>query len=287
MILGFLGGGQLGFLVLQELNKHFVINFVLTDKKSLDIAQFCVEKEIIFFAGNPRNGRALDELPEASCDLLISVNYLFLIEKDILELPSKFAINFHGSLLPKYRGRTPHIWAIINSENEAGVTAHLMAEECDAGDIIAQLIIPIEALDEGYSILKKYMVEYPTFVMQVIKKMQDGSYQLTKQNHELATYFGKRVPEDGLINWTWQRTRICNWVRALAIPYPRAFSYCNRNKLLINEIEFSDFGFNFEVLDGTIIKIEEGMPIVKTPNGCIKLLQFQCDYDLSVGDILS
>ena len=286
MIIGFLGSGQLGFLVLKELKMHFAINFVMTDKMSLDIILFCTEQQIRFFAGNPRNGRALDQLSGIKCDLLISVNYLFLVEKDILQLPLKRAVNFHGSLLPKYRGRTPHVWAIVNNEKETGVTAHLMSDECDAGDIIAQLVIPITTTDTGQAILEKFKLVYPQFVVEVVEKIMGDDYQLSKQDHHLATFFGKRTPEDGLINWKWHKERIYNWVRALASPYPGAFSYYNGYKLIINEIEFSDLGFNFDDPNGTIVKIENGMPIIKTPNGCVKLLKFDCDNTLDVTTVL-
>src|SRR3990172_4050960 len=145
MEIGLLISGLLGFEVIQKLLNHFNINFVLTDKQSVEIVRLCNEKKIACYAGNPRNGLALKKLPKINCDVIVSVNYLFLIEKDIIELPKKIAINFHGSLLPKYRGRTPHVWAIINNESETGVTAHVIDEECDSGAILAQKKIPISS----------------------------------------------------------------------------------------------------------------------------------------------
>ena len=73
-------------------------------------------------------------------------SYLFLIEKDIILHPRFLTFNIHGSLLPKYRGRAPHIWAIINNEKETGITAHVIDEKCDSGDIISQIKIKIEEI---------------------------------------------------------------------------------------------------------------------------------------------
>ncbi len=109
---------------------------------------FCIENDIHF-------------------DFILSVNYLFILEEDFLNR-AKFGINFHGSLLPKYRGRTPHVWAIINGEKEAGITAHLMNAKCDDGDIVKQVRVPIGIDDTGATILERYNEIYPELVRNVI-----------------------------------------------------------------------------------------------------------------------
>ena len=63
--------------------------------------------------------------------LFFSINYLYLIDENLIKYPNKFSINIHGSLLPKYRGRTPHVWSIINGETKTGITVHLIENECD------------------------------------------------------------------------------------------------------------------------------------------------------------
>src|SRR5690606_38202127 len=118
-------------------------------------------KFITLFIGNPRNGRGHAFLKNYSFDVLLSVNYLYLIEEDLIKMPRRFAINLHGSLLPKYRGRTPHVWAIINGEKKTGVTAHLITKGCDEGPIVSQIQIPIEIQDTGNDILNKFKQKYP------------------------------------------------------------------------------------------------------------------------------
>jgi methionyl-tRNA formyltransferase len=93
-------------------------------------------------------------------DLILSINYLFLLDEEMIsKLP--LAINIHGSLLPKYRGRTPHVWSIINGETKTGVTAHIIDADCDTGDIVKQIVVPIEKDDTGATILEKYEKIYP------------------------------------------------------------------------------------------------------------------------------
>ncbi|MBN8703035.1 MAG: hypothetical protein J0M08_08215 [Bacteroidetes bacterium] len=279
MTLGLLVSGSLGLIVLKSLlvNKKS-ISFVLTDKNSLGIIEICRDNNIFCFAGNPRNGRALTVIKDKKCDILLSINYLFLIEDDLINLPSKkVAINFHGSLLPKYRGRTPHVWAIINNETETGVTAHLIDSKCDTGDIISQRKISIDRNDTGADILVKFNSIYPSFVLEILGQVEkDIVINSCKQDEQKATYYGKRTEFDGEISWDWQKERIFNWVRAQAKPYPGAFTFNNGQKVIIHKVEFSDIGFDYNVVNGTVVLIDlDGFAHVKTPNGCLKLVDIE------------
>lgn len=261
--------GKLGYKLLVYLFDFCSIELIATDKGSIEIINFAKKKNILLFVGNPRGGKLAPYLRNVDKSILLSINYLFLIEKDIIE-NYEFPINFHGSLLPKYRGRTPHVWAIINNETETGVTAHFIAEECDSGCVILQKKILITEYDTGSMILEKYFDLYPTLVSEVIIKINSKKYTKITQNESLATFFPKRTPEDGRINWNWQRERIRNWVRAQAFPYPGAFTLFNDEKIIIDKISYSNLGFNSKTRNGTIIYMDP-FPIVKTPNGCLRL----------------
>lgn len=282
--------GALGLTVLQRLvSSPITIKCVFTDRHSDGIIEYCDQKKIPVFAGNPRNGKAVGWLDEQMIEFenLLSINYLFILESDILNRATGYAVNFHGSLLPKYRGRTPHVWAIINGEKEAGVTAHLMNANCDDGDIVRQVIVPIEDEDTGASILEKYKALYPVLVLQVVDDIENGNVQCRKQDISKATFFGKRTPRDGEIHWEWQKERIRNWVRAQAKPYPGAFTYLNDCKIIINKIEFSDLGFTDTMANGLVVAVKDGKPYVKTQNGVVKLIDFETDAIIKEGDFLS
>lgn len=271
MKLGLLISGNLGEIVLQHLLKseHEVV-FIFTDKNSFNIIDICNINNIHIFIGNPRINSYTQFIRDKPIDLLISVNYLFIIDKQLIEHPKKFAFNIHGSLLPKYRGRTPHVWAIINNEKEAGITAHLIDESCDTGDIIYQVKVQIGENETGYSLLIKYHDLYIMIIDEILRNVSMNKSIITiPQNNLHATYFGKRVPEDGLINWNWQKERIKNWIRAQAFPYPGAFSIINGHKVIIDEIQFTEFGFNYDMPNGMILDINPF--IIKTPNGVIEI----------------
>lgn len=287
MEIGLLASGHLGLVVFQQLLQNFKINFVLTDRNSTDIISLCKEMKIESYFGNPRNGGVFNALPNIGCEVIVSVNYLFLIENDIIKLPKKVAINFHGSLLPKYRGRTPHVWAIINNERETGITAHIINEGCDTGAIVAQKKIPISLDDSGGTLLECYKKIYPDFVIEVLQNIKNNSFSVTPQNNLFATYFGKRTPDDGEIDWSWQKERIKNWVRAQAYPYPGAFSMLNNEKIIIDKINFSEFGFQQDDPNGLILSDSPDI-IVKSPNGAVILEIVRTNKDIiKTGKIFS
>ena len=283
---GVLTSGELGFIILNSLNKNFNVVFVMTDFGSLNIIEYCKVNSIPYFIGNPRNGKSDFFLSENECDFIISINYIFLIDSKIINHPKKKSINFHGSILPKYRGRSPHVWSIINGETEIGITAHKIDEGCDSGEIIEQIKIKITKNDTGASILEKYKKMYWPFVYEVIQKLIHNNFKLLKQNHTQATYFGKRTPEDGHINWGWQKQQIRNWIRAQAYPYPGAFTFFNKNKIIIDSVRFSDFGFDYKQENGMILNIDP--LVVKSSNGAIEIVTVRSNINfLKLYDVLS
>jgi len=286
MKLGALVSGVLGFEVLEDLISENDVIFVMTDKKSLKIIEFCKTKNIALFVGNPRKGKGIQFAKGLDIEVLISINYLFLIDEDIINLPQKLAFNIHGSLLPKYRGRTPHIWAIINNEDKTGITAHVIDKGCDTGEIIEQKVVAISKHDTGASVLGKFRKHYIPLVRSILYKISNNEISLKPQEEDKATYYGKRTPLDGKINWEWQKERIRNWVRAQTYPYPGSFTNYQKKKVIVDEIEFCDTGYNYDMKNGQIIS---GEPlIIKCPNGALKIKKIRNteQIDFQKGEML-
>lgn len=277
-----LASGNLGLTLLEHLycKSDIILHSVFTNKNSDGIVDFCKKNSLSYFAGNPRNGATADFRKSLNTrpDIILSINYLFLIEDDLISYPTKYAVNVHGSLLPKYRGRTPHVWAIINNEKQTGITAHLITKDCDRGDVICQKVIPITNDDTGGSVLKKYNESYPALIEEVIAKITSGTFETVKQDESKATYYPKRTPEDGEIDWNWQRERIFNWVRAMAPPeYPGAFFFDGDKKIIVKKVEFSEEGFPEKCANGSVVFYGDESYIVKTQNGCVKLFVYKCE----------
>jgi methionyl-tRNA formyltransferase len=268
--------GKLGLECLNSIPAEYKLVSVFTDKGSEAIIKRVQEMGVPLFTGNPRDGRATSFInSQEKPDILFSVNYLFLIEKDLIQWPLTAALNIHGSLLPRYRGRTPHVWAIINNESETGATVHLVDEQCDTGAIILQKKFSILPEMTGAEVLNKFIGLYPEMIREALQMAASGKMNPTPQKHELATYFGKRTPDDGAINWNWQKERIKNWVRAQAHPYPGAFTWYKGNKLIIHRISYSDLGFDDNDINGMLLDSNRQHPVIKTPNGAVKLEEFE------------
>ncbi len=267
--------GILGLKMLEYLHSFVIIDFVATDRKSEEIIKFVKREKINHFIGKPNTEELFLELEKLDSKILFSINYLFLLDKKIFEL-FEYPINFHGSLLPKYRGRTPHIWSIINNEKYTGISAHFIVEGCDEGDVIFQKKILIDEQVTGAKLLSTYQEEYPEIINIVLEMISENKVNRLTQNHFEATIFPKRSPEDGVIEWSWQKERIYNWIRALSYPYPGAFSYYMNEKIIIDKIKFSNIGFDAVTENGSIISVNmQNNPIVKVQNGTIEIIKIR------------
>lgn len=271
MTIALLSSGNIGFHICEKILEEHKVDFIFTDKRSTDIIELAKENNIDIYIGNPRSSKAKDIIERMEVDVLISINYLFIIKKDLISSAKKLAFNIHGSLLPKYRGRTPHVWAIINNEKETGITAHKIDSGCDTGDIIRKERIEITDDDTGASLLNKFKKMYFPIVNSILNDLGSGNIISYEQDDKKATYFGKRTPDDGHIDWNWQFLRIYNWVRAQASPYPGAFTYYEGQKLIIDQVKRSPLGFSENVENGTILSTDP--LVVKCPNTAIEVVK--------------
>ena len=275
MTIGLLLSGELGYKLLKKIHIDYDIIFISTDSKSKKIISYAKNYNINFFVGNPRNKKLVNYLNFIKCDILASINYLFLIDKEIIDISRKIAFNIHGSLLPKYRGRTPHVWAIINGENKCGITSHVIDEGCDTGDIIFQKEVKINIHDTGYSILKKYEKLYYPIFKKTINLISKKNKSFIKQNNSLSSYFGKRTEDSGLIDWSWKSKYMYNWVRAQSNPYPGAFSIIKKKKLIIDCVEITKIKFDVNISNGTIISVNNNSILIKVSDGILKITKIR------------
>ncbi len=165
-------------------------------------------------------------------EIIFSFYYRNLLKADLLSIPPKGCINLHGSLLPKYRGRVPINWALINGESESGVTLHYMTAKADAGNIIAQKRIAIEDCDTAKTLHLKAAKAASELLAKTLPAIKAGTAPSIPQSNEDATYFGGRGPADGEIDWQQTAATIRNLVRALTSPYPGAFSFMGDRKCI-------------------------------------------------------
>jgi len=157
-------------------------------------------------------------------DFIFSFYYRSMLGAPILRSARQGALNMHGSLLPKYRGRAPVNWAILNGELQSGATLHYMVERADAGDIVDQLAVPILQDDDAREVFGKVTAAAEIVLARSLPGLIEGDAPRRPQPIEPGQYFGRRRPEDGRIDWSQPAVRIHNLVRAVAPPFPGAFT---------------------------------------------------------------
>ena len=267
--------GDLGYSTLLSIYQVIDIKGILTDFSSTQIIGWAQKRSIPLFVGNPRKGNLASRVEElGDIDILISINYLFIFDKRLISLPKILPINIHGGKLPLYRGRAPHVRAIMNGEREIGVTLHQIDEGCDTGDIILQKTIELSNTITGGEVLSLLPKVYPEMIIEGLDMIQGNSFKLLSQEHQRATYYEKIKMEEREIDWNSSSVNICNLVRAVTSPYAGAFTFLNGQKIIIWRAEV-DFGeVNSNAINGEILETIENSCKVKTADGAILITQY-------------
>ncbi len=222
------------------LTNKFTIAAVFTHKDTPDeniwfesVADLCAEHKIPVYAPENVNHPMWEEKIKAiEPDIIFSFYYRKLLGTTILNTPSHGCFNLHGSRLPAYRGRCPVNWVLVNGEPLTGITLHRMTPRPDDGDIVAQADIEISQEDTALTLHKKSNDALPGLLDAVLPLIKQGRHPRVKQDASLASYFGKRTPKDGEINWDRPAPDVRNLVRAVTKPYPGAFSFAGNRKVI-------------------------------------------------------
>jgi len=195
----------------------------------------------------------VEKIKALAPDFLFSFYYRNMVKPAVLEIPKQGALNLHGSLLPKYRGRCPANWVLVNGETVTGVTLHYMTPHPDDGDIVAQRKIVIANKDTAATLFEKMVPAATALLDSALPRLIKGKAPRKPQDHSQATYFGGRKPADGLIDWTKSATEIRNLVRAVTKPYPGAFTHLGDRKLIVWSVSLSKV--ESKAKPGTILSV--------------------------------
>ncbi|MDE8740356.1 bifunctional UDP-4-amino-4-deoxy-L-arabinose formyltransferase/UDP-glucuronic acid oxidase ArnA [Pectobacterium polaris] len=198
------------------------------------VAKAAAEMDVPVFAPEDVNHPLwVNRIRELAPDVIFSFYYRTLLSDDILQLPSFGAFNLHGSLLPRYRGRAPVNWVLVNGETQTGVTLHKMVSRADAGDIVAQSVVAIDDEDTALTLHGKCRTAAAALLAQQLPLIRSREITLTPQDESQASYFGRRTAADGLIDWQKSAREINNLIRAVTEPYPGAFTFLGERKVII------------------------------------------------------
>jgi methionyl-tRNA formyltransferase len=171
------------------------------------------------------------EIASLRPEFLFSFYYRKMLPAAILAIPSRAALNMHGSLLPKYRGRAPVNWAVLHGEIETGASLHHMVAKPDAGALVDQQAVPIGPDDTAFEVAARVADAAVAVLERALPKLAAGTAEAIPLDLARGSYFGGRRPEDGEFLWEWPAKRIHDLVRAVAPPFPGAYGALGSERL--------------------------------------------------------
>ena len=210
-------------------------------------------------------------------DLIVIADYKYIIPENIIAIPRLGAINFHPSILPKYRGRAPVNWAIINGEDRVGLTVHFIDKGIDSGPIIDQKIINVSFEDTIKDVHEKYFPVYKKLANIIATKFIIGNFKSYPQNIlNSDSIYPARYPDDGVICWKSSSLAIYNLIRAVTYPYPGAFTFAKHQKIMLWKAVLLSLDSSSvrNQKPGEIIGTGNGSMDVSTGDGIIRITEF-------------
>lgn len=172
---------------------------------------------------------------EAQPDFAFSFYYRNMIPLGVLAAAKRGAFNLHGSYLPHFRGRAPTNWAVVKGATQTGATLHEMAAKPDAGAIVDQAAVPILPDDTAQQVFDKVCVAAELVLWRSLPGLIAGTAPRLANDIAAGSYFGRRTPEDGRLDFSRPAAEVYNLIRAVAPPYPGAFTELQGRKLIVAE----------------------------------------------------
>ncbi|GJM24812.1 MAG: methionyl-tRNA formyltransferase [Phycisphaerae bacterium] len=176
--------------------------------------------------------KAIEFLRAHPADLLFVVGLSQIAPAEVIETASAGAVGFHPTPLPRGRGRAPVVWTILLQE-QAAANFFYLTDQADAGDIIMQHPVEVKTTDYAQDLIDRTNEALEKMVLELAPAIQDGTLPRTPQDHSRATWYGKRGPDDGRIDWSQSAEQIHRLIRAASRPYPGAFTHDGRERRIV------------------------------------------------------
>ncbi|NNH70470.1 methionyl-tRNA formyltransferase [Nocardia uniformis] len=189
------------------------------------------------------DAETIDLVKRAEPDIIVVNSWYTWMPAELYAMPPHGTVNLHDSLLPKFTGFSPVLWALISGETETGLTVHRMDDSLDTGDILVQKSLPIGPTATGTELVLAGMDLIPEAVDEALTAIENGTAVWRPQDRTERTYFHKRADIDSRIDWTWSAVDLERFVRALSAPYPPAYSYYRGQRVEILASRISDYRF--------------------------------------------
>lgn len=222
-----------------------------------------------------RDEAFVEEMRTLKPDVMVVIAFGQILPKSLLDLPKYGCVNIHASLLPKYRGAAPIQWAVINGDEETGITTMMMDVEMDTGDMLEKTVVKLNPDETGGSLFDRLSLLGGDLILSTLSKLEKGEITPQPQDHAQATYVKKISKSMGDIDWTMDAVSIERLVRGLN-PWPSAFTRWNGKMLKIWEAKVLPDPETKAPCGSVIRASDEGLKI-QTGNGvlCVTSLQLE------------
>lgn len=251
-----------------------------------DLSSLCAKKDIpCTYTTDVNSAKTIEWIKALNPDVVFCFGWSNLIKKELLYLAPLGVVGFHPAALPANRGRHPLIWALALGLKETASTFFFMKEGADDGDILSQKKIVIDDDDDAAALYQKVIKTAKKQVRTFSKSLADGTFQRIKQDDSKANYWRKRGLADGVIRFSMNARTIYNLTRALAKPYIGASYFSGDREIKIwktRPVENHDDNIEY----GKVLKVENGIITVKTPDSAIELIEHEFNPLPAKGDYL-
>ena len=218
---------------------------------------------------------AVEELRKYEADIFVVVAFGQLLSEEILNMPKYGCINLHASLLPKYRGAAPIQWAILNGDQETGVTIQQMEKGLDTGDMLSRVVVPIDRKETGESLHDKLMEAGAKLLVETLPLIEEGKITPEKQDESQADFYAVKLDKAmGHIDWKKPAEVIERFVRGLN-SWPSAYTYYKGKTLKIWEADVVEN--HSEAAPGSVIQTGRDYFDVACGEGALRILSVQLE----------
>lgn len=200
-----------------------------------DLKKYAEELKVPYFLINSSEGSRItdhiDIIKKLETDVILVMGWYYMVPDKIRKLAKFGAWGLHASLLPKYAGGAPLVWAIINGEKKTGVSLFKLDNGVDNGDLIKQIQFSIDENDNIKTIYQKATKASKKIVKDTLSKPENLLF--TPQDQSKIEVWPQRSPSDGEIDWELSPKQIKDFIRAQTKPYPGAWTIINEKKITI------------------------------------------------------
>jgi methionyl-tRNA formyltransferase len=276
-------------LIKYQFNVVGVLGFNPANKENVsgwtDLSKTANKERIPYSDYQKINDRKhLDWMNEKRPDVIFAVGFSQLLSKEWLELPQLGCIGFHPTCLPKGRGRAPLAWLVLE-EKKGAASFFLMGEGADDGPVFIQEAFVIEQEDDASSVGVKIDKAIKIALNKWLPRLKACEWNPVPQEEMLASWYGKRTPSDGVINWNQSAYSIDRLIKSAAKPHPGAFTFWKEKKMIIWQSKIEE-KISIKGVIGRVLISKDQSYLIQCGEGLLWISSIEDDITLNVGDKL-